>query len=159
MVTRRANLVSVLLCITTFLQLAEAQCKKPKVDDTPHGANEFILLNERAVGRIHGRVILPNYMIKAGRVRAKDIVVELYSYGGGDSYKDVSRVLREQERVAACMTGVDGRFSFTGLKQGQYLLRAGTRERDQYNEVYVILVLDLNRGGRKGLEILLPAGT
>ena len=156
---RRANLVGVLLCITGFLQLAEAQCKKPTADDIPHGANEFILLDERTVGRIHGRVFLPNYMIKAGRVRAKDIVVELYSYGGGDSYQDVSKVLREQQRVAACLTGADGRFSFTGLKQGRYLLRAGTRERDQYNEVYAILVLELNRGGRKGLEILLPAGT
>ena len=156
---RCANLLGLLFCVTSFLQLAEAQCKRPKAGDTPHGANEFILLNERTVGRIHGRVFLPNYMIKAKRVPAKDIVVEIYSYSGGDSSQDVDRVLRERKRVAACLTGADGRFSFEGLRRGRYLLRAGTREVDQYNEVYAIITLTPKSAAGKGLEILLPAGT
>ena len=142
-----------------FFQLAEAQCKKPKDDDIPHGANEFILFDERTLGRIHGRVFFPNYMIKAGRERAKDIVVELYSYTGGDSYQDVRKAILGQKRVAACLTGGDGRFSFAGLKRGRYLLRAGTRNRDQFNEIFAILILNPSRGAGKGLEIVLPAGT
>jgi hypothetical protein len=159
MLMQPANLFGVLICIITFSQVVEAQCRKPKADDSPHGANEFILFNARTVGRVHGRVFFPNYMIKAGRVRAKNIVVELYSYRGSNSYQDVSQVLSERKRVAACLTGGDGKFSFTGLKPGKYLIRAGTRERDQFNEVYAILILDPKRGIRKGLELILSAGT
>jgi protocatechuate 3,4-dioxygenase beta subunit len=66
--------------------------------------------------------------------------------------------MREQKRVAACLTGRDGRFSFAGLKPGRYLLRAGTRAHDQFNEVHVILILD-PRGTDKGMEIVLTPGT
>jgi hypothetical protein len=154
-----AKLFGALILTIGDLLLAEAQCKKPKDEDTPHGANEFILHDEGAVGRVHGRVFFTNYAIEAGRIHADDIVVELYSYSGGESYQDVNKVLRWQKRVAACLTGADGRFSFARLKPGRYLLRAGTRKRDQYNEIYVILKLDPKRGDSKELEFELKAGT
>jgi len=152
MLTCSAKLFGVLILTIGFLQLAGAQCKKPSDKDTPHGANEFILIDEGVVGRVHGTV-------EAHGDYAKDIVVELYSYSGSDSYQDVSKVLRLQKRVAACLTGDDGRFSFARLKPGRYLLRAGTREQDQYNEIYAILRLDPRRGEARGLEIVLRAGT
>jgi hypothetical protein len=158
MLIRLVKLIFTLAGVVCFSQLAQAQCKQAGDNDSPHGANEFVLLKEKRVGRIHGRVFFPNYMVKSGRVRAEDIVVELYNYSGGDSYEDVNRALREQKRMAACLTGHDGRFSFVGLKQGRYLLRAGTRAHDQYNEVHAILILD-PRGTDKGMEIVLTAGT
>jgi hypothetical protein len=152
------KLIFTLAGVVCFSQLAQAQCKRAGDNDSPHGANEFVLLDVKSVGRIHGRVFFPNYMHKSGRERAGDIVVELYSYSGGDSYEDVNRAMREHKRVAACLTGRDGRFSFAGLKPGRYLLRAGTRARDQFNEVHVILTLD-PRGTDKGVGILLTLGT
>ena len=117
------------------------------------------MFTERRVGRLHGRIFFPNYMIKAGRVPAKNIVVELYNYSGGDSYQDVSRVLREQKRVAACLTGTDGRFSFAGLKPGKYLFRAGTRDPDEFNEMHGIIIVGPKLSVSKGVDIILTAGT
>lgn len=156
---RPIKLVATFVCLIAFGQLTYAQCKKPKVDDVPHGANEFIMFTERRVGHFHGRIFFPNYMIKTGRVRAKNIVVELYNYSGSDSYQDVSKVLREQKRVAACLTGADGRFSFAGLKPGRYLFRAGTREPDEFNKMHGIIIVEPKLGVGKGLDIVLSAGT
>jgi hypothetical protein len=153
MVIRRAFLLRVLFCVIVFSHLAQAQCKKAKADDVPHGANEFILLNGGTLGRIHGTVFLPN------SIRAEDVVVEVYTYSGRNEYATVKKVLSEQKRVAACITGSDGRFSFPRLKPGRYLLRAGTRKNDQYNQIHAILVLTLNRGAGRGVKIVLSPGT
>ena len=61
--------------------------------------------------------------------------------------------------MASYLTGNDGRFSFAGIKSGRYLLRAGTRDRDQYNEIFVILVVKPGSKSGKGLEIVLTLGT
>jgi hypothetical protein len=159
MLIRSPNLFTILICIISLAQVSEAQCRKPKNDEHPHGANEFIILGEKVVGRVSGTVFFPNYMIAAGRERAKDIIVELYGYHGDDSYDSVSKLLHRQKRSAACLTGADGRFAFALLRPGRYLLRAGTRNLDQFNEVHVILVVTTNQRARKRLEIVLPAGT
>jgi hypothetical protein len=157
MTIRLGKICNVLVCVLCSVQFAGAQCKKARNNDSPHGANEFILLKERTVRQIHGSVFFPKDN-KAGRARAENIVVELYSYIGGENYNDVNQVLQERKRVVACVTSHDGRFSFVGLKQGRYLLRAGTLSQDQFNEVYIILRLDPH-GVNKGVDIILPLGT
>jgi hypothetical protein len=159
MLLRPAKLFGVLICLTGLLQLAEAQCKKPKDEDRPHGANKPVLVDGRKVGRIYGRLLFPDDTSKEGWVRAKDVVVEVYSYSGDGSREDMSKVVREQKRVAACLTGGDGKFSFPDLKPGMYLLRAGTRAPSRYDEIQVILLLDPGMRGTPELTVLLPAGT
>jgi len=161
MLRRSVNICGALLCIISFAQLSYAQCKKAKAHDVPHGANEYILLSERVFGRIHGKIFFPNYRVEAGREPARDIVVEIYKHRGGDTSAEANDTLRTKKRLAACLTGADGRFSFTGLKHGRYLLRAGTRARDQFNEVNVILTLSPGNRRRslKGLEIVLTPGS
>ena len=104
-------------------------------------------------------VFFPNYALESGREPGNDIVVEIYIYSGDYSDQNVNKILGVKNRVAACVTGVDGRFSFLRLKPGRYLLRAGTRERNQFNVLHVILKLDPKRGDNKELEIVLQPGT
>ena len=159
MLIRPAKLFGVLICLAGLLQLAGAQCKKPKDEDRPHGANEPVLVAGRKVGRIYGRALFPDDASKEGWVRARDVVVEIYNYGGDGTREDVSKVVREQKRVAACLTGGDGKFSFPDLKPGMYLLRAGTRAPGRYNEIQIILLLDPQLRGTPELTILMPTGT
>jgi hypothetical protein len=149
-------LFSVLACLLSWSMPMEAQCKRPKDDDRPHGANEFILFDKGTVGRIRGEVYFSGVSIGQ---QAKDIVVELYKYSGGDDYKDVYKTLSEQKRMVACLTGVDGKFSFPEIKPGKYLLRAGTRDRNQYNEAHVMLILKPSRRVNKELKVILTLGT
>jgi hypothetical protein len=148
-----------LICLLGLFQLAEAQCTQPKGEDSPHGGKEFVLVEGRVVGRIYGRTLFPDAKAKGGWRRAKDVVVEIYSYGGDGTREDVRRVVREQKRVAACLTGGDGKFSFPDLKPGMYLFRAGTRAASRYDEIRVILLLDPRQRVTPELTILIPDGT
>jgi hypothetical protein len=60
------KLIFTLAGVVCFSQLAQAQCKRAGDNDSPHGANEFVLLDGKSVGRIHGRVFFPNYMHNRG---------------------------------------------------------------------------------------------
>lgn len=156
---RLAKLFGVLICVAGFLQPAEAQCKKPKDEDKPHGANAPVVVAGRTVGRIYGRTLFPDDKAEEGWVRAKDVVVEIYNYSGDGSREGMRKVLREQKRVAACLTGGDGKFSFPELEPGMYLFRAGTRAPSRYDEIQVILLIDPKLGKTPELTILMPAGT
>lgn len=156
MLIGRANLLGTLICLVCLFQIAGAQCTQPKDEDIPHGAKEFVMVKGRVVGRIYGRALFPDDKAKEGGRRAKDVVVEIYSYGGVGTREDVDRVVREQKRVAACLTGGDGKFSFPDLKPGMYLFRAGTRAASRYNEIRVILLLDPEQGKTPELTILMP---
>lgn len=153
---RPAKLFGLLICLLGLSQLAAAQCKKPKDEDTPHGANKPVLVDGRRVGRIYGRTLFPDNAAKEGWVRAKDVVVEIYDYSGDGSRESISKVVREQKRVAACLTGGDGKFSFPELKPGMYLLRVGTRAPSRYNEIQVILLIDPKERETPELTILMP---
>ena len=147
-----------LVLCSFFLMVASVQvmghCRKAKSDDVPHGANELIQLTDQSVSTIRGEVSGP------GDGAAKDIVVEIYSYAGGDSNEGVKNALA-QKRIAACITGEDGEFSFPHIKHGKYLLRAGARESRGINETYIILVVDphLKKDDGKGLRLPLYVGT
>ena len=52
-----AKLFGAAICVMGCMQLAVAQCKKAKDEDIPHGANEFILVDEGMIRRVHG--VLP----------------------------------------------------------------------------------------------------
>jgi hypothetical protein len=141
MFIRSVRLYGVLFCLLICSELASAQCKQPKDEDKPHGGKEFVLAGEGTVGRIYGSVVRKDKKVKDW-VPAGDVVVELYSYSGGANREDVSKAVREQKRVAACLTGGDGKYSFSGLNPGRY----------------AILILDPSEQESE-LKILLPSGT
>jgi hypothetical protein len=155
MLRRPVNLCGVLFCLLICSQLARAQCKQPRGEDGPHGGKGSVLVGEGTVGGIYGKVLRKDEKADDW-VPVGDVVVELYVYGGRANREDVSKAVREQKRVAACLTGGDGKYSFTGLEPGRYLLRAGTRAPDKYDVIYAILVIDPRRRD-SGQIILLPS--
>lgn len=145
---------TVVLCLVGSSPLAEARCRRARPDEVPHGANEFRLLAEQEVRQIRGVVS------SLGDAEfQEDVVVEIYNYEGNDSYsyEAVSKVLKGR-RIAACVTGSNGRFSFSGLKPGRYLLHLGMRDVRGINEENAILHVT-PRGSRERLEIRLTPGT
>jgi hypothetical protein len=132
--------------------LAEYKCKQAGDEDRPRGGR-FVFGGEGKFKAIYGIVL--SRKERAGKFEPTgDVVVELYSYSGGANQEDVSKAVREQKRVAACLTGGDGEYSFPELKPGRYLLRVGSRISDTYDEVHAILTLDPSRPPSK-LKILL----
>ena len=89
--------------------VSRADCAKAHDHDRAHGANELIQLQDKQVDRVFGTIFFPN-----GET-AKDIVVEVYRLMGNQRYNETIR----QKRVAACVTGVSGKFSFPKLKPGR----------------------------------------
>ena len=154
---RPASLCGLLFCLLGCVQLAcspykpaksaektlaEYKCKQAGDEDRPRGGN-FVLAGEGKFKAIYGIVLSKD---ESGTFEPiGDVVVELYSYSGGANQEDVSKAVREQKRVAACLTGGDGEYSFSGLKPGRYLLRAGSRMSDKYDEVHAIMTLDPSR--------------
>ena len=158
---RTARILGPLVFFITSTPFSKAQCRKAPIEDVPHGANEFILFAEQEVAQIHGKAFIPSDLPKDYQAAAKDVVVEVYVYDGKEDYDDVSKTLREKKRVAACITGPDGNFSFPRLKRGRYLLRVGTRKFADFNVTFAIVSLNpgLKRQAGRGIEIKLRLGT
>jgi hypothetical protein len=153
---KRITVCCQLILLSTVLSIsAESQCRKAQADEVPHGANEFIIDERQVTSNLHGTVLFPD-----GKT-AKNVVVEIYAYKGSDVYQEVEQTLREQKRLAACLTKRNGRFSFKNLKAGKYLLRAGTRDNAGINEVYVIVTLKSIpvKSKTTELQIILSLGT
>jgi hypothetical protein len=152
---RPASLCGLLFCLLGCVQLAcshykpaksadkpfaEYKCKQAGDEDRPRGGN-FVFSGEGKFKAIYG-VVLSRKETAGTFEPLGDAVVELYSYSGGANREDVSKAVREQKRVAACLTGGNGEYSFPEIKPGRYLLRAGSRMSDKYDEVHAILTLD-----------------
>ena len=147
---RIATLLSAFIFLTTTLQLSYAQCRTARPGDIAHGGNEIIKLPRHYMSRIQGRIFVPNG--SPGR----DVVVEVYPY---DGFQDVSQMAMDRPRMDACVTGADGRFTFAKLRAGQYVLRAGSRNPYQFNEVRAVIVLRPGRPGDRPLKINMRPGS
>ena len=157
MSTKLVTILVILFGSTTFVSLSSADCRKAKHDEVPTGANMFVQMDTQTVPTIRGKVSFPD----GGA--AEHVVVEIFRYAGSDSYEDIKKAL-EQKRMKACVTREDGKFSFSGLKPGKYLLRAGIGPESPFNgmnEAHIILVLQ--PGGKEtkaaGLDLKLTVGT
>jgi hypothetical protein len=102
----------------------------------PHGANETVEIRGPVVNKLSGTVVYPDHTL------AKDAVVELYDLPPDQPDTPVNEVVGWRTRRAACVTGVDGTFCFSDVPSGKYLLRAGTRQPDGMNELYMRVTVD-----------------
>lgn len=97
----------------------------------PHGANETIEIRGLVVDKLSGTVVYPDDAL------AKDSVVELYDLPPDRPDIGVNEIMGGRTRRTACVTGPDGRFCFSDVPAGEYLLRAGTRQPHGMNELYM----------------------
>jgi len=148
----RPQALILLLCVVGLCTASNASCKKARPEQTPNGANELIVLEERTVGVLRGIV-----SIGAGGP-ASDVVVEIYRYNGGTDGLKMQEFIKSAKRSIACLTSKNGRFAFPQLKPGRYLLRAGTVTSMGINEVYAIFKVT-QAGTTHDIEINLPLGT
>jgi hypothetical protein len=142
----------VVIFLLASVEVSLAQCRKAHDDEISHGANELVQLRSRTVSHVHGTVRFPR------DEPAKDIVVEIFRFEGDEhEYGDLRKAM-EHKRVAACVTGNDGKFDFPGLKPGKYLLRAGIIRSGGINETEMVVVIK-SGAGKDELNIRLSLGT
>ena len=145
----RLQFVTLLLFLMGLRTMSDASCTKARPDQTPHGANELVILEEQTVSALRGVVSFGHSGIPAAGV-----VVELYQYEGGAH--DLPESLQGAKRSEACITTGKGHFSFP-VNPGRYILRAGTVRSMGMNEVYAIFKVTQTRKTRD-IEIHLPPG-
>ncbi len=144
-----------LILVSLLSGSSQCNCKTVPANETSHGANEFILIDELKVNGIAGKVLLPD------EEPVNEAIVEVFNYSSSSTdHKDVDSALNSERRTA-CMTGENGAFCFNKLPPGRYLLRAGTRKSVGINQIHAIItVLPNNQKATTGeLELRLTLGT
>jgi hypothetical protein len=111
-------------------------CAKALDSDMPYGANETIEIRGPVVKNILGTIVYPNDAV------AKDIVVELYDLSHDRADIPINEIVGWRTRRAACVTATDATFCFSDLPAGKYLLRAGTRQPDGMNELFMRVTVE-----------------
>lgn len=147
------KLIVAILVIPTIgsaaLQQRNCRCRKATADDQTiwgHIANQYE--EERPVRSIQGTVLDPVDSPIEGAL------VEVFP----DDGKDSTPTSFSHRRVAACRVSADGKFCFTRVKPGKYILAVGARGFN-INFVSVTLSPKNRRSSGKGLQVSLQLGT
>ena len=147
------KLVIAILLIHTICSAALPQgscrCRKATADDeTIWGHIASAYEEERPVRSIRGTVRDPLDAPIEGAL------VEVFA----DNGKDRTPTSSTHTRVAACRVHDDGKFCFTGIKPGKYILAVGARG---FNISFISITLNpKNRtSSGKGLQVNLQLGT
>ena len=140
-------------CCMALSIICTAECRRAQEDELPHGANELIELKEQTVTRVFGTISIGF----GNSAPTPNVVIEVYRITGNQDFQKTI----QQNRLTACLTGPDGRFSFPELKPGRYLLRVGMVEGHEVNETYVPIILKSRWNVLKGrgIRIVLQLGT
>jgi hypothetical protein len=128
-------------------QRTSCACKPVLPTQEPLGGNETIIQTvPKPVKNVHGTVL---FMVSQNPVDR--VIVEVFDY-------PVRR-----KRRAACMTGADGKFYFTRLPAGRYVLKVGTSNRDvdYFNYIYVRVTVSskMRKASNKEIRVELTAAT
>jgi hypothetical protein len=151
--SRLAIPVTLFACCLALSIVCTAECRRAQEAEVPHGANELIELKKQTVKRVFGTIFIGF----GNSAPTPNVVVEVYRSTVNQDFKKTV----QQNRLTACVTGPDGKFSFPELKQGRYLLRAGMREPAGINETYIPIIVKSRWKGFKGrgIRITLQLGT
>ena len=130
------------------------KCTPAKANETPVGANEIVEINGGKVKQLKG------YVTDLNGDYINGVIVEVFDYKNADKDKSLYNIANSRKRRAACWVSKDGRFCFSNLPRGDYLLRVGTIGGGfNYGLVKVTLSPKEKDSSDKEIEILLTVGT
>jgi hypothetical protein len=135
-------LVLLLVLAATALSVPRNPCRcRGLLQGAPTMGNLFGTLSAGSMRIIQGTAFYPN----TGK-RVNEAIIEVYENSSkfNDAnipYSEVDKIIAQQPK-AACMTGSDGKFCFTDLPPGKYLLRIGTHGENQFSGINVLITLD-----------------
>jgi hypothetical protein len=119
--------------LSIFQTARHCSCEKAERWETTHwGWVRERPVDGGTVKQIRGRVLVN------GDMPLESALVEIYDHPEIQMSEDLPRRGRKQRRIAACKTGRDGAFCFTGIKPGRYEVRGSKRE---YNAGTVVVTL------------------
>jgi protocatechuate 3,4-dioxygenase beta subunit len=103
---------------------------------TRWGNQNVIIKNEGVVQSLRGKVVG-----SASHRAMEGVLVEVYDKPEGllMDWKEREERKRDQRRVAACVTGANGEFCFTGIPPGKYELRCSKPIEWDPTSVYVVV--------------------
>lgn len=134
-----------------------SDCRPATGSDIPHGANMSVEVHGGTVNELRGTIT------DANGAEFSDAVVEVYKVRAMAANRDAQRAIAGQTRLAACVTGPDGKFNFADLPSGQYVLHVGMRTNMGICDAYWIGKLQIkNRPSRarpRAITIQLSPGT
>jgi len=145
-----------ILLFTSSLSIAQDYtCTSAKDDETTYyGGNEQITIIERkSLRQLRGRISAPNGEL------VENALVEVFTnpeYLLPNKQKE-KHDTSEQKRVAACRTGITGKFSFTDLPAGKYELRLSKDSGWNVTQVYILI--KPKNGKKRMLEISMSLGS
>jgi len=113
--------VLVIVFLSGYPQREKCRCSTASVDQKTSWGHQNVIIKEDGIFKsIRGRVVLAiNEQPLSG------VLVEVYDKPEGLllSWQEREARKTQQRRIAACVTGVDGRFSFPKVPSGEYELR------------------------------------
>jgi hypothetical protein len=115
-----------------------------------------VFMEKEPYQELRGRVVVSG----TGKPLAGTLV-EVFTHPeyllSNDSY---ARGKPEQRRVAACLTGNDGRFCFRDVPSGKYELRSSSSDTyTGWNASQVYVIVDNDKGKSKELRVVMILGT
>jgi len=135
--------------------LSECQCIHPNKEETTHwGGNEMVVFAEKNPRKqLRGLVQMPNGQPVEGAL------VEVFTHPEylRSDLPNATRDRSEQRRVAACRTGVRGRFCFRGLAKGTYELRSSIDS--GWDVTHIHVMVDPQKGVSENLKVMMKLGT
>jgi hypothetical protein len=135
-ITMKALLASIIF-ISLLASNPQGNCRcVPATDDdtTRWGGNEYIIVKEEKVYRyLSGTVNFQN------DDPVSDALVEVYTHPEYLllEYSEGAKKKKKQRRIAACVTGEDGKFCFGFLPPGKYEMRVSQGSGINVTHIYV----------------------
>ena len=132
----------------------DCTCHKPaKGDKTRYGGNMMIVVPvEKTYRELHGTVQMNDDQV------LENALVEIFDNPDYLLNSNPNAVKQpRQTRLAACVTGPDGKFCFRHLPTGKYELRSSIR--NGWNVTHVIVAVNKRSGENEEIVVKMSLGT
>jgi hypothetical protein len=151
---RKVLALVILAAVVAPSVFSDCKCARAEKGENTHwGGNEMIVIVEKTPHKqLRGLVTLNGEP-------AEGALVEIFTHPEYlvSQLPNATRDRAEQQRVAACRTGGDGRFCFRGLAKGAYELRSSVNSGWDVTHVHVLV--DPQKGVGDNLKVVMKLGT
>lgn len=144
-----AAVLPLLLVSGTAAQTGVGKCKPAPRDQTTFWGKQNIILKETDIFKsIRGRVVV-------GGKPLAGVLAEVYNNPEGllQSVDEREAMKSKQRRIAVCVTGGDGEFSFSNVPTGNYELRLSKAGEWDSTSVYIVVNTTHERGMKKKITL------